>query len=34
MGYRSSNKGFAYVTLTTGLSRILELLEEEMEADE
>ena len=33
-GYRPSNKGFAYVTLTTGLSRILELLEEEMEADE
>ena len=33
-GYRPSNKGFAYVKLTTGLSRILELLEEEMEADE
>jgi predicted transcriptional regulator len=33
-GYRPSSKGFAYVTLTTGLSRILELLEEEMEADE
>ena len=33
-GYRPSNKGFAYVTLTTGLSRILALLEEELEADE
>ncbi len=33
-GYRPSTKGFAYVSLTTGLSRILELLEEEMEGDE